>query len=422
MKYIFFILVKFFLGVVPFSPFKTWPETKSCVESLRVINITAPLSIWFPPCRVGYIVGFIYDKMSVERDLISPSNVLDLNKGAVARLPSHELATENDKANDKLVDLVSMLTNKINKNVKEIQVDIIDHYEENYRKLEDLDSLGSDRVVELSRKVEERIEANKVLRAKIVELQSKQKSLQENFVNLDRDIGDLTSQHEQSSARTDQNLEKHAKRLTEFEVREQRNREQFEENLKQLKADAEETFANIQADISKKKDFFNDTIKANVAEQSRKNESVNSDFVKINEKLDVHKENHSKKRDELLKTAKNIDDLIERTNEKFREAEKDQMSNDNTHESLKDLIGNHYQHCEETIKNFKQKIVFIEKELKENVLQHDSFSQVIKETDVKLRFVKRQKRTIQLVNHEFQEVHRRNQLQSGGNQEVDDLV
>ena len=325
--------------------------------------------------------------MSVDRDLISPSNVLDLNKGGVARLPSHELATENDKANDKLVDLVSMLTNKINKNVKEIQVDIIDHYEENYRKLEDLESLGSDRVVELSKKVEERIQANKVLRAKIVELQNKQKSLQENFENLDKNIENLTSQHEKCSAQTDQNLEKHSKRLNEFEVREQRNRENFEENLKQLKADTEETFETIKTDISKNKDFFNDTIKANVAEQSRKNETINSDFVKINEKLDVHKENHSKKRDELLKTAKNIDDLIERTNEKFREAEKDQMSNDNTHESLKDLIGNHYQHCEETIKNFKQKIVFIEKELKENVLQHDSFSQVIKETDVKLRYI-----------------------------------
>ena len=158
--------------------------------------------------------------MSVERDLISPSNVLDLNKGAVSRLPSHELATENDKANDKLVDLVSMLTNKINKNVKEIQVDIIDHYEENYRKLEDLESLGSDRVVELSRKVEERIQANKVLRAKIVELQNKQKSLQENFENLDKNIENLTDQHQKTSTETDQNLEKHGKRLTDFEVRE----------------------------------------------------------------------------------------------------------------------------------------------------------------------------------------------------------
>ena len=377
-------MLKNFFWFVPFSPFKTWPETKSCGKVC--VSLTAPLSVWaLLVSWLVVLVAILKITMSVDRDLISPSNVLDLNKGGVARLPSHELATENDKANDKLVDLVSMLTNKINKNVKEIQVDIIDHYEENYRKLEDLESLGSDRVVELSKKVEERIQANKVLRAKIVELQNKQKSLQENFENLDKNIENLASQHEKCSAQTDQNLEKHSKRLNEFEVREQRNRENFEENLKQLKADTEETFETIKTDISKNKDFFNDTIKANVAEQSRKNETVNSDFVKINEKLDVHKENHSKKRDELLKTAKNIDDLIERTNEKFREAEKDQMSNDNTHESLKDLIGNHYQHCEETIKNFKQKIVFIEKELKENVLQHDSFSQVIKETDVKLR-------------------------------------
>ena len=86
--------------------------------------------------------------MSVDHNLVSPGNVLDLNKGGVERLPSHELANENDKANDKLVDLVSMLTNKINKNVKEIQVDIIDHYENNYRKLDELDEIGTGMVVE----------------------------------------------------------------------------------------------------------------------------------------------------------------------------------------------------------------------------------------------------------------------------------
>ena len=323
--------------------------------------------------------------MSVDQNIVSPGNILDLNKGGVERLPSHELANENDKANDKLVDLVSMLTNKINKNVKEIQVDIIDHYENNYRKLDELDLLGSERVVELSTKVEERIQANKVLRAKIVELQNKQKALLENFESLDKNIQTLTDQHVKYSGHTDRSLDNHTKRLKDFEIREEKNKEDFQESLKQLKIDMDETFEKINSDITKKKDFFDEKIKANVVEQNRKNEAVSSDFVKINEKLDIHKENHSKKRDELIKTAKNIDDLIEKTNEKFRQAEREQMSNDNTHESLRDLISNHYQHCEETIKNFKQKIVFIEKELKENVLQHDSFSQVIKETDVKLR-------------------------------------
>ena len=323
--------------------------------------------------------------MSADQNIVSPGNILDLNKGGVERLPSHELANENDKANDKLVDLVSMLTNKINKNVKEIQVDIIDHYENNYRKLDELDLLGSERVVELSTKVEERIQANKVLRAKIVELQNKQKALLENFESLDKNIQTLTDQHVKYSGHTDRSLDNHTKRLKDFEIREEKNKEDFQESLKQLKIDMDETFEKINSDITKKKDFFDEKIKANVVEQNRKNEAVSSDFVKINEKLDIHKENHSKKRDELIKTAKNIDDLIEKTNEKFRQAEREQMSNDNTHESLRDLISNHYQHCEETIKNFKQKIVFIEKELKENVLQHDSFSQVIKETDVKLR-------------------------------------
>lgn len=277
--------------------------------------------------------------MSVDHNLVSPGNVLDLNKGGVERLPSHELANENDKANDKLVDLVSMLTNKINKNVKEIQVDIIDHYENNYRKLDELDEIGSERVVELSRKVDERTEANKILRSRIVELQNKQKALLEKFENLDKNIQNLTDQHEKYSSGTDRNLENHNKRLNEFEIREQKNKEEFQDSLKQLKIDMDATFENIQSDVSKKKEFFNDKIKSNVVEQNRKNDAINADFVKINERLDIHKENHSKKREELIQTAKNIDDLIEKTNEKFRQAERDQMSNDNTHESLKDLIG-----------------------------------------------------------------------------------
>ena len=91
------------------------------------------------------------------------------------------------------------------------------------------------------------------------------------------------------------------------------------------------------------------------------------------------------KREDLLKTTKRIDELIEVTNNKFHEAQKCQLSNDNTHESMRALITNYYQHCEDTTKTFKQKIAFIEKELKENVLEHESFAQTIKETDSKLR-------------------------------------
>ena len=94
-------------------------------------------------------------------------SVLDLNKGEVADINNREAGIENDKANDKLVDLVSVLTNKINKNVKEIQVDIIDHYEGNFKNLEDLENLGRHRVEELIVKVEERRQANEVLKQKI---------------------------------------------------------------------------------------------------------------------------------------------------------------------------------------------------------------------------------------------------------------
>ena len=47
--------------------------------------------------------------------LLTPGSVLDLNKGVVEDINEKDLEVENDKANDKLVDLVSLLTNKINK-------------------------------------------------------------------------------------------------------------------------------------------------------------------------------------------------------------------------------------------------------------------------------------------------------------------
>ena len=111
-------------------------------------------------------------------------SVLDLNKGEVPDINNREAGIENDKANDKLVDLVSVLTNKINKNVKEIQVDIIDHYEGNFKNLEDLENLGRQRVEELILKVEERRQANEVLKQKIHDLQAKQNDLHNKFSDL----------------------------------------------------------------------------------------------------------------------------------------------------------------------------------------------------------------------------------------------
>ena len=103
-------------------------------------------------------------------------------KGDPGSYPASELGAENDKANDKLVDLVSLLTNKINKNVKEIQVDIIDHYDNTNKKFDNIEEVNGDRVKELTKQVEERKEANKALRSKIADLQKKQKGVMENYV------------------------------------------------------------------------------------------------------------------------------------------------------------------------------------------------------------------------------------------------
>ena len=90
-------------------------------------------------------------------------------------------------------------------------------------------------------------------------------------------------------------------------------------------------------------------------------------------------------RDQITETSKIIDSLIEKSEERFRSQEKNQMTNDNTHVSLKDQVTNHFDHCQEIMKNFKQKIAYIENELKENVLVHTTFSKQIKESDTKLR-------------------------------------
>ena len=83
----------------------------------------------------------------------NPGSIIDLSKGDAEMKDSMEIIENSDKANDKLVDLVSLLTNKINKNVKEIQVDIIDHYETNNKKIGDLETKASERVKDLSLKV-----------------------------------------------------------------------------------------------------------------------------------------------------------------------------------------------------------------------------------------------------------------------------
>ena len=115
--------------------------------------------------------------------LLTPGSVLDLNKGVVEDIDDKELGEENDKANDKLVDLVSLLTNKINKNVKEIQVDIIDHYETTNKKFDDLENKGFERVRDLTQKVEERKEANRLLRLKIISYLGKKGNVFCKFVN-----------------------------------------------------------------------------------------------------------------------------------------------------------------------------------------------------------------------------------------------
>merc|ERR1712130_459164 len=105
---------------------------------------------------------------------------------------------------------------------------------------------------------------------------------------------------------------------------------------------------------------------------------IGTAMTKINEKLEVHEEKHKSERDQITETSKIIDSLIEKSEERFRSQEKNQMTNDNTHVSLKDQVTNHFDHCQEIMKNFKQKIAYIENELKENVLVHTTFSKQIK--------------------------------------------
>ena len=194
----------------------------------------------FPPAKLTYSVLRLWasqvkaqsghsdtTRMSLEQEnygganpLLTPGSVLDLNKGVIEDIDEKELGVENDKANDKLVDLVSLLTNKINKNVKEIQVDIIDHYENTNKKFDDLENKGFERVRDLTQKVEERKEANRILRLKIIELQKKQKAILEKYDTLDIEIGQFKEHHENVTENMESHLKKHGNLLVGFEKKE----------------------------------------------------------------------------------------------------------------------------------------------------------------------------------------------------------
>ena len=299
--------------------------------------------------------------------------------------PQSELGVENDKANDKLVDLVSLLTNKINKNVKEIQVDIIDHYDTTNKKFDNIEEVNLDRVKELSKQVEERKEGNRVLRAKIEELQKKQKSIMEKYSSLEGNIDQFKEHHEKVSSNMDNNFKKHEVMLADFERKEKQIQEDFDARFKDLTEDFETKVTEIRKLMVENKERSGNKIELNTKTGMENQKEIGTAMTKINEKLEVHEEKHKSEREQITETSKIIDSLIEKSEERFRAQEKNQMTNDNTHVSLKDQVTNHFDHCQEIMKNFKQKIAYIENELKENVLVHTTFSKQIKESDTKLR-------------------------------------
>ena len=223
------------------------------------------------------------------------------------------------------------------------------------------------------------------MKQKIHNLQAKQNDLHNKFSDLDTNIETLTKDHEKSSSQMDIKLQSHTKSLNEFEVREEKINADLKEQLQIINKDMKISFDQLKAEIEVTETKINKTIKQNVVAGNEKNDHVLGQFKLIHEKMDEHSEKHKGKREELIKTTKRIDDLIESTTNRFHASQKCQLSNDNIHVSMKDMINNYYQHCEDTTKSFKQKMSYIEKELKENSLEHESFAQVIKETDSKLR-------------------------------------
>jgi hypothetical protein len=328
-------------------------------------------------------------RMSLEQEdylpLLTPGSQLDLGRGEPGSRPHSQLGQENDKANDKLVDLVSLLTNKINKNVKEIQVDIIDHYDSTNKKFDSIEQVNCDRVKELSKQVEERKEANRIIRAKIIELQKKQKSIVEKYENLEGNIDQFKVHHEKIVSNMDEKFSTHEVMLKEFEKREIQIQEDFDLGFKELTGDFETRVTEIQKEMATDKTSSMDKIENSTKVSLENHKEIEVSMQKINERLEDHESKHKSEREMITQTTKLIDDMIEKSEEQFRTQEKNQMSNDNTHVSLKDQVTNHYDHCQEIMKNYKQKIAYIENELKENVLVHSSYAKQIKESDTKLR-------------------------------------
>ena len=183
----------------------------------------------------------------------------------------------------------------------------------------------------------------------------------------------------------DNNFKKHEVMLADFERKEKQIQEDFDARFKDLTEDFETKVTEIRKLMVENKERSGNKIELNTKTGMENQKEIGTAMTKINEKLEVHEEKHKAEREQITETSKIIDSLIEKSEERFRAQEKNQMTNDNTHVSLKDQVTNHFDHCQEIMKNFKQKIAYIENELKENVLVHTTFSKQIKESDTKLR-------------------------------------
>ena len=196
------------------------------------------------------------------------------------------------QANDKLVDLVSVLTNKINKNVKEIQLDIIDHYDGNYRKLEDLESLGNERVEELVVRVEERRVANEALKKKILDLQMKQKDLYEKCNQLECNITDLTDTHHEVSSKFDADLESHLQKINDFQVKEDETSAKNQRELQIMNDDLKQSMTTMKEEIEKVTTNLDGEIDAHSATEKENFKKITTDIEKIDKRIDGHLEKH----------------------------------------------------------------------------------------------------------------------------------
>ena len=207
----------------------------------------------------------------------------------------------------------------------------------------------------------------------------------EKYVDVENGLEQFKGHHEQISNNMDDNFKKHESLLKKFELKENQIKEDFESRFKVLNKEFEAKVTEIQTIMEVNKNSTSSKIEQNTKTTAENQKDTEMAMKKINVKLDDHEVKHKAERETIQETSKSIDDLIEKSEEKFREHEKNQMSNDNTHTSLKNQVTNHFDHCQEIMKNFKQKIAYIENELKENVLVHNSFGKQLKESDSKLR-------------------------------------